>query len=60
MAKTTQMKLLELVVLKNDVENVIEYIGKKQNFQFQLKKKNTDSESYEILNVDNQMFLVFH
>ena len=56
MAKTTQMKLLELVVLKNDVENVIEYIGKKQNFQFQLKKKNTDSESYEILNVDNQMF----
>lgn len=56
MARTTQMKLLELVVLKNDVENVIEYIGKKQNFQFQLKKKNTDSESYEILNVDNQMF----
>ena len=37
MAKTTKMKLLELMVLKEDVSAVIEYIGKKESFQFQSK-----------------------
>lgn len=39
MAKTAQMKLLELMVLKQDISTVIEYIGKKENFQFQSKLK---------------------
>ena len=34
MARTAEMKLLELMVLKNDISSVIEYIGKKENFQF--------------------------
>ena len=34
MAKTARMKLLELMVLKQDISSVIEYIGKKESFQF--------------------------
>ena len=47
MAKTTEMKLLELILLKDDISKVIEYIGKKGNFQFQskLKEKNNTSDS---------------
>ena len=39
MARTTEMKLLELMVLKDDISSVIEYIGKNENFQFQSKLK---------------------
>ena len=39
MARTAEMKLLELMVLKDDISAVIEYIGKKENFQFQTKLK---------------------
>ena len=60
MAKTTKMKLLELMVLKEDVSAVIEYIGKKGSFQFQLKEnqnKKTDGElAQKISNVDNQLY----
>ena len=57
MAKTAEMKLLELMVLKNDISAVIEYIGKKENFQFQSKLKDSaakDVESEESLNIDSQ------
>jgi len=37
MAKTAQMRLMELMVLKQDIAPVIEYIGKKGSFQFQSK-----------------------
>ena len=43
MAKTAQMKLLELMVLKQDISSVIEYIGKKENFQFQSRLKDKAS-----------------
>ena len=60
MAKTTKMKLLELMVLKEDVSAVIEYIGKKGSFQFQSKEnqnKKTDGElAQKISNVDNQLY----
>ena len=45
MAKTTKMKLLELMILKEDISAVIEYIGKKENFQFQTKIKDKKSGS---------------
>ena len=45
MAKTAQMKLLELMVLKQDISSVIEYIGKKENFQFQSKLKDKSSSA---------------
>jgi V/A-type H+-transporting ATPase subunit I len=35
MAKTTAMRLIELMILKEDVSRVIEYLGKNGNFQFQ-------------------------
>ena len=35
MAKTTQMSLMELMVLKEDISNVLLYLGKSGNFQFQ-------------------------
>ena len=59
MAKTAEMKLLELMVLKNDISAVIEYIGKKENFQFQSKLKDSaakDVESEESLNIDSQFY----
>ena len=37
MARTAQMRLMELMVLKQDIAPVIEYIGKKGSFQFQSK-----------------------
>ena len=43
MATTTEMRLVELVSLKQDITNVIEYLGKKGIFQFQTKKKVEDS-----------------
>ncbi len=47
MARTAEMKLLELMVLKNDISRVIEFIGKKENFQFQTKLKDSPSASSE-------------
>lgn len=44
MAKTTSMKLLELIVLKNDIKKVLEYLGKKEVFQF--CKNKTDSDFF--------------
>ena len=35
MARTAEMRLIELMVLKQDISAVIEYIGKKESFQFQ-------------------------
>ncbi len=37
MARTAEMRLIELMVLKQDIAPVIEYIGKKESFQFQDK-----------------------
>ena len=37
MAKPAQMRLMELMVLKQDIAPVLEYIGKKESFQFQSK-----------------------
>lgn len=38
MARTQEMRLIELMTLKQDVSNVVEYLGKKGVFQFQSKK----------------------
>lgn len=35
MAKTTTMRLVELMVLKQDIQNVLLYLGKEGDFQFQ-------------------------
>ncbi len=58
MARTAEMKLLELMVLKNDISAVIEYIGKKENFQFQTKLKDSASKdtAEDSLNIDSQFY----
>ena len=37
MAKTAAMRLIELMVMKEDISRVIEFLGKKGNFQFQTR-----------------------
>ena len=44
MAKTAAMSLIELMVLKQDVYTVLEYIGKKGSFQFQGKSFKDDKK----------------
>ena len=57
MARTTEMRLIELMVLKQDVLNVIEYLGKTGKFQFQSNKKSSSIESEEKSeNIDAEFF----
>ncbi len=39
MSRTTEMRLIELMVLKQDISSVIEYLGKCGEFQFQTRKR---------------------
>jgi Archaeal/vacuolar-type H+-ATPase subunit I len=45
MARTTEMRLIELMALKQDIQAVLEYLGKKGNFQFQTKVHSVDSKA---------------
>ena len=66
MARTAEMRLLELMVLKEDISSVLEYIGKSENFQFQTKLKESSSSNAGIadsddnpaasLNIDSQFY----
>ena len=59
MARTAEMKLIELMVLKDDISAVIEYIGKNENFQFQTKLKEAapaEKPEEENLNIDSQFY----
>ncbi len=59
MAKTTQMCLIELMVLKEDITNVLLFLGKNGNFQFQSSLgqnslENTGKNNFE--NRERDMF----
>lgn len=57
MAKTTEMRLVELMALKQDVQNVILYLGKNGNFQFQRKKRSVQkSDDKKFMNIDAHFF----
>ena len=58
MARTTRMNLIELMVLKQDINSVIEYLGKKGSFQFQTtsEKKSAEENSDDYLNLDIQFY----
>lgn len=58
MARTAQMRLIELMVLKQDINRVIEYIGKKGSFQFQSRKHSDASEKKgdESVDTDGQIY----
>ncbi len=56
MARTAQMRLVELMVLKEDISRVIEYLGKKGSFQFQsrLSDKSVSDSETALINVDKE------
>ncbi len=60
MAKTAEMRLVELMVLKQDINSVIEYIGKKGSFQFQTRNtddtKGSKKAPEKIANIDEQFY----
>ena len=58
MAKTTEMRLLELMVLKQDISTVIEFIGKQKNFLFQTKKNKEVKADDDSIgpDIDSQFF----
>ena len=57
MARTQEMRLIELMTLKQDVSNVVEYLGKKGVFQFQSKKHDSSSEKSEKpINPDGEFY----
>lgn len=45
MARTQQMRLIELMILKQDITKVLEYLGKKGSFQFQDSLEENDVSS---------------
>ena len=53
MAKTTAMRLLEFMVLKEDIKNVLLYLGKLGDFQFQEDLEKAESSS---VNADEELF----
>lgn len=55
MARTTPMNLVELMVMKDDIRSVLEFLGKKGKFQFQ-NKVNGDSDSKKE-NPDRDFFI---
>ncbi|MBQ5999276.1 MAG: ATPase [Treponema sp.] len=58
MARTIEMRLVELMVLRQDIAAVIDYLGKKGNFQFQSKKNSVIAETKDdtLVNADAQMY----
>ena len=58
MARTAEMRLIELMVLKQDISAVIEYIGKKESFQFQDNERDKPKEkkSGSELDVDSNFY----
>ena len=62
MARTTPMNLVELIVMKDDIRPVLEFLGKKGNFQFQNHKSDSSkvsdaSRSGDAKNPERELFL---
>ncbi|MCR5218794.1 V-type ATPase 116kDa subunit family protein [Treponema sp.] len=55
MAKTTPMRLLELMILKDDIDSVLTYLGKLGDFQFQQDFDSAAGEDKK-LNPDTDIF----
>ena len=54
MARTVEMRLVELMCLKQDVSNVIENLGKKGVFQFQETKRDPKNSPDKTENIDRR------
>ena len=56
MARTTAMRLVELMVLKEDIHAVLKYLGELGEFQFQQDLTGASASSGEHLNPDGAIF----
>ena len=58
MARTAEMRLIELMILKQDISAVIEYIGKKETFQFQknFKEGSSEKKSDPAFDIDSNFY----
>ncbi|MCR4713731.1 MAG: ATPase [Treponemataceae bacterium] len=57
MAKTTAMKLIELMILKEDIDRVLEFLGKRGNFQFQTEiEENSSASGVNSVNASKEIF----
>ncbi len=58
MARTTEMRLVELITLRQDISPVIEYLGRKGDFQFQSRRREAPSDRQEKggMNVDREFY----
>ena len=55
MARTTPMRLMELMVLKQDISKVLSYLGRKACFQFQTAFDDTQANA-ETVNKELEMY----
>jgi len=56
MARTTTMRLIELMVLREDIHSVLKYLGELGEFQFQQEFSSDSSDSAKRLNPDASVF----
>ena len=56
MARTTTMRLIELMVLREDIHSVLKYLGELGEFQFQQEFASDSSDSAKRLNPDASVF----
>ena len=56
MARTTTMRLIELMVLREDIHSVLKYLGELGEFQFQQEFASDSSDSAKSLNPDASVF----
>ncbi len=57
MARTTPMRLVELMILKSDISTVVEFLGKQKNFQFQDRASPAPDDEKNKENPDEDILL---
>lgn len=55
MARTTPMRLVELMILRQDIASVLEFLGKQGNFQFQDNKTSSETSKSTVKNTDAEI-----
>ena len=56
MARTTPMRLVELMVLKQDISKVLSYLGRKACFQFQTSFEDSENKSQNSSNKELELY----
>ena len=56
MARTTEMRLIELMTLSQDISSVIEYLGKNGNFQIKCKNSTETKSTSSETDIDSELY----